>query len=81
MRYVPFAQDYGPLNQAYTLEACWAIHSRLVSFLPLSRTSSADIQKVATDERPVGLYTSEDPKQKSNIALVVALYFVSCTFQ
>jgi hypothetical protein len=29
MRYIPFAKDYGPLNLAYTFEACVAIHTRL----------------------------------------------------
>jgi cell division cycle 14 len=77
MRYIPFAKDYGPLNLAYTFEACVAIHTRLnVSYLELLGFL-ADVQE--KNGKPICLYTSTDPKMKSNMALLVGLYAVSCS--
>jgi hypothetical protein len=40
MRYTPFAKDYGPLNLAYTFDACIAIYGKLhVSFHSLLKSS------------------------------------------
>jgi cell division cycle 14 len=44
MRYTPFAKDYGPLNLAYTFDACIAIYGKLhVSFsLPITTRRQAE---------------------------------------
>jgi cell division cycle 14 len=35
MGYIPFADDFGPLNLAYTFDACVAIHTKFeVSHIP-----------------------------------------------
>ncbi|GFZ44538.1 hypothetical protein JCM24511_02261 [Saitozyma sp. JCM 24511] len=60
MGYIPFADDFGPLNLAYTFDACVAIHAKL------------EEDKL----RPMCLYTSIDVKVKTNMALIAALYFL-----
>ena len=81
MAYQPFHKDHGPLNLAYTFEACVWIHERLeVSGVPqchLIQERTDQQSKKWAQTKPVCLYTSQDPKQKANIALIVALYFVS----
>ncbi|GMK58742.1 hypothetical protein CspeluHIS016_0601840 [Cutaneotrichosporon spelunceum] len=58
--YTPFKNDYGPLNLAYTFDACVKIFDRL---------NVKDHKRKA-----LCLYTSPEPEQKSNLALITALY-------
>ncbi|CAK9786997.1 phosphatases II [Cutaneotrichosporon oleaginosum] len=58
--YTPFKNDYGPLNLAYTFDACVKIFNRL------------DIKD--HKRKALCLYTSPEPEQKSNMALIAALY-------
>ncbi|WVO15977.1 hypothetical protein L204_103642 [Cryptococcus depauperatus] len=60
MRYTSFAMDHGPLNLAFTFHACIKIHEKL--------------EKAKEKRKPVCLYSSTDPKIKSNMVLIVALY-------
>nr|XP_031862049.1 uncharacterized protein CI109_002462 [Kwoniella shandongensis]KAA5529121.1 hypothetical protein CI109_002462 [Kwoniella shandongensis] len=60
MRYTSFAMDHGPLNLAFTYQACLRIHERL--------------EKTEAKKKPLCLYTSSDPKMKSNMTLAVALW-------
>ncbi|KAK8844760.1 hypothetical protein IAR55_006610 [Kwoniella newhampshirensis] len=60
MAYASFAMDHGPLNLAFTYQACLRIHERL--------------EKTEANKKPLCLYTSPDPKTKSNMTLVVALW-------
>ncbi|BEI83799.1 hypothetical protein CcaverHIS002_0404030 [Cutaneotrichosporon cavernicola] len=58
--YTPFKNDYGPLNLAYTFDACVKIFDRL---------NIKDHKRKA-----LCLYTSPEPEQKSNLAVIAALY-------
>ncbi|ORX35113.1 protein-tyrosine phosphatase-like protein, partial [Kockovaella imperatae] len=60
MHYMPFAQDYGPLNLAYTFKACLMIHEKY------------RVNKLKT----VCVYTLPNSRRKANIALMVSLYFL-----
>ncbi|KIR94912.1 cell division cycle 14 [Cryptococcus deuterogattii CBS 10090] len=60
MRYTSFAMDHGPLNLAFTFHACIRIHEKL--------------EKARERGKPVCLYTTTEPKMKSNMILIVALY-------
>ncbi|WVQ82894.1 hypothetical protein IAT38_005030 [Cryptococcus sp. DSM 104549] len=59
MRYTSFAMDHGPLNLAFTFHACLKIHEQI---------------EKASSKKPVCLYTTTEPKQKSNMTLIAALY-------
>ena len=74
VNYIPFAKDYGPLNLAYTFEACVAIHTKL-HVSSLFRSARADEKE--KNGNPICLYSSTDPKAKSNMALMICLYCVS----
>ncbi|WOO85666.1 Tyrosine-protein phosphatase CDC14 [Vanrija pseudolonga] len=60
MVYTPFKNDHGPLNLAYTFDACVRIFDKL---------NAKDYKRKA-----LCLYTSPSPEQKSNVALIAALY-------
>ncbi|OWZ57057.1 cell division cycle 14 [Cryptococcus neoformans c8] len=60
MRYTSFAMDHGPLNLAFTFHACIRIHEKL--------------EKARERGKPVCLYTTTEPKMKSNMILIAALY-------
>ncbi|KAL1405347.1 cell division control protein 14 [Vanrija albida] len=60
MLYTPFKNDHGPLNLAYTFDACVRIFDKL----------NAKEHK----RKALCLYTSPSPEQKSNVALIAALY-------
>ncbi|KAL0253859.1 hypothetical protein I308_101237 [Cryptococcus tetragattii IND107] len=60
MRYTSFAMDHGPLNLAFTFHACIRIHEKL--------------EKATERGKPVCLYTTTEPKMKSNMILIAALY-------
>lgn len=79
MAYSAFSRDYGPLNLAFTYAACLIIHEKLgVSWLTVLRPETQLMyQPKESRSRPVCLYTSPDAETKSNMALMVALYFVS----
>ncbi|WWC67309.1 uncharacterized protein I206_101217 [Kwoniella pini CBS 10737] len=62
MHYTPFASDHGPLNIAFTFQACIRIHDRL--------------ERTERRKKPLCLYTTTEPTKKSCMALVVALYFL-----
>ncbi|WVF66542.1 hypothetical protein IAT40_001282 [Kwoniella sp. CBS 6097] len=62
MRYTPFSKDHGPLNLAFTFQACIRIHDRL--------------ERTEARKKPLCLYTSPEPTQKSNMTLIVTLYFL-----
>lgn len=78
MYYLAFAKDYGPLNLSYVFDACQTIHTQLT--VSLTHTN-VNLKWVLTDqanpEVPVCVYTAPNPKSKSNMALMVALYCVS----
>ncbi|KAK4685178.1 cell division cycle 14, partial [Tremellales sp. Uapishka_1] len=62
MRYNSFAMDHGPLNLAMTFHACIAIYEA--------------IHASPHKRQAVCLYTSPGAETKSNMALLVALYFL-----
>ncbi|WVQ94156.1 hypothetical protein IAU59_001234 [Kwoniella sp. CBS 9459] len=62
MHYTPFSTDHGPLNLAFTFQACIRIHDRL--------------ERTEERKKPLCLFTSPEPTQKSNMTLIVALYFL-----
>ncbi|EIW73017.1 hypothetical protein TREMEDRAFT_25011, partial [Tremella mesenterica DSM 1558] len=61
MSYISFAKDHGPLNLAYTYAACVIIHEEI------AKTSR---------RKALCIYTTSEPKVKSNIMLAVALYWL-----
>ncbi len=76
MAYTAFARDHGPLNLAFTFSAFLAIHDKL----SVSRGPSSSInlrQSPELKHRPICLYTNPEAKMKSNMVLMVALYYVS----
>ncbi|WWC97560.1 hypothetical protein V866_004444 [Kwoniella sp. B9012] len=62
MHYTPFAKDHGPLNLAFTFQACIRIHDRL--------------ERTEARKKPLCLYTTTEPEKKSCMTLIVALYFL-----
>ncbi|WVQ72246.1 hypothetical protein IAR50_001795 [Cryptococcus sp. DSM 104548] len=60
LRYTSFASDHGPLNLAFTFHACIKIHEKL--------------ERARDRRKPVCLYTTTEPKTKSNMILIAALY-------
>ena len=83
MRYSPFAMDHGPLNLAFTFHACMKIHEKLQACLLYCRDDAADElpgQARSYRHKPLCLYTSPKAKNKSNMALMAALYYVSESF-
>ncbi|ODN89731.1 cell division cycle 14 [Cryptococcus wingfieldii CBS 7118] len=60
LRYTSFASDHGPLNLAFTFLACIKIHEKL--------------ERARDRRKPVCLYTTTEPKTKSNMILIAALY-------
>ncbi|WWC90188.1 uncharacterized protein L201_005121 [Kwoniella dendrophila CBS 6074] len=62
MHYTPFAMDHGPLNLAFTFQACIRIHDRL--------------ERTEARKKPLCLYTTTEAEKKSCMTLAVALYFL-----
>jgi cell division cycle 14 len=62
LQYLSFFQDWGPLNLAMVYRTCIMIHSLL--------------EDEELTNHGIVLYTSDDPYQKANAALLVALYAV-----
>ncbi|WVW81277.1 hypothetical protein I302_103268 [Kwoniella bestiolae CBS 10118] len=62
MHYTPFSKDHGPLNLAFTFQACIRIHDRL--------------ERTEAKKKPICMYTTTEPEKKSCMTLIVALYFL-----
>lgn len=84
MAYTPFANDHGPLNMAYTMQAFLRIFevvqvSLFWTYMDMD-TIAHPVQARENSPRPTKalcLYSDPNPKVKSNMVLIVALYYVS----
>lgn len=71
--YLSFFEDWGPLNVAMFYRFCLHLHHLINSAQEESTASAEDVQDLH-----LILYTSSDPKQKANAALLAAMYAMVC---